>query len=404
MEKPINVCVTDDELRALRRRNEKLESLSDVGVALSGSFDIREILEKTRAAATGLVDGATIDVLYHGCDAINSRPLWCPAEPGDSNLKIADRLELISTPSASPPPGRLPLPITYRDRPLGVLFVEGEEPLESDTLRLLSTLTLQAATALGNIHLNQERIHFERLSAVGRMIGSVAHDLRSPLTALRGYAGMLANLDLDENERRAYGSYVTEECDRLDHMVEELLELTRGGTFERVPELLPLNPYLEAFADRLRTQFSERGVRVELSLEYPGAVLLDKPRMDRALWNVANNACQAMPDGGRLTIRTEARSDELVLSVEDEGTGIPETVQHRIFEPFFSYGKSTGIGLGMLIAKNIVQEHDGDVFVKSEPGAGTKVSFHLPLPSRVDEPTITAEAPRTQRFTEKKAE
>ena len=88
--------------------------------------------------------------------------------------------------------------------------------------------------------MTQERIHFERLSAVGRMIGSIVHDFRSPLTALRGFAGMLTNLELADRDRLAYGRYAVEECDRLNDMVQELLEFTRGGRFELVPTRLPV--------------------------------------------------------------------------------------------------------------------------------------------------------------------
>ncbi len=391
------------ELRTLQKRNELLESLSDVGVALAGSFDIRAILETTHDAASRLADAAAVDVLYLGCDAINSKSMWYPPEPSVSGLSQAARTDILTRFQAAPNEteefkeledgNHRCLPISYQSERLGCLFVAPLTDADTETERLLSILTLQAATALKNIHSSQERIHFERLSAIGSMIGSVVHDFRSPLTALRGYAGMLTNLNLNDSERAAYGRYVIEECDRLNYMVSELLEFTRGGGFELEPTSIRVRPFIEGLADRVRAHFGSRGVRVELDLDDTEELFVDKERMDRALWNIAANACQAMPEGGMVRIRVHGSDDAVTLSIEDEGGGIPEEVRHRIFEPFFSHGKAEGIGLGMLIARKIVEEHGGSIAVDSEEGVGTVVRFELPLP--VSEKAIAAATANT---------
>lgn len=398
------------ELRALQERNELLESLSDVGVALAGSFDIRAILETTHDAGRRLAKSVAIDVLYSGCDAINSRPMWYPDAPTDAGLNQSVRDELLARCESGTDDcldeveleNHRAFSIGYQNERLGYLFVarsEADDANEAsvDNAPLLSILTLQAATALRNIHSTQERIHFERLSAIGRMIGSVVHDFRSPLTALRGYAGMLTNLKLDDGERAAYGRYVIEECDRLNHMVNELLEFTRGGTFELEPSFIPARPFLDSIAGRLRAHFGARGIRVELDVDGSETIYVDKDRMDRAIWNVASNACQAMPDGGTVRIRVRAHPSSFAVSIEDEGTGIPEEVRHRIFEPFFSYGKSEGIGLGMLIAKKAAEDHGGTISVESEVGVGTKIHFELPTPDASESSPVEATTSNASR-------
>ncbi len=397
------------ELDGLRARNQLLESLSDVGVALAGSFDIQAILRKTREAAEQLTKGRTVEVLYKGCDAIHSRALWHPEQPSAGSMQRDERRRMLvrvsrdhdEVPTAFEHGSRLFLPIAYQTELLGLLILStgdgflAEGPgFHPEAKKLLSILCLQTATALRNIHLTQERIQFERLSAVGRMIGSIVHDFRSPLTALRGYAGMLTNLDLNKRERGAYGHSVIEECDRLNHMVDELLEFTRGGHFDLSPEWFRPAPYLGALAARLRAQFAERHIRVELELGYSGEIFGDKKRLDRALWNIAINACQAMSDGGQLILRSERAGDGVCLSVEDNGSGIPEEVQHRIFEPFFSYGKSEGIGLGMLIAQKVVEDHGGEITVESEEGVGTQVRLYLPV-GEPEQPTAVAASTKT---------
>jgi signal transduction histidine kinase len=381
-------------------RLELLELLTSAGVAMSGSFDIRDILNEIRSAASRILGRGPVEVLYCGRSSINSRPLWSPGEPFHASLSAEQREELerrlaMARPQEGPPEeilardsggGRGVLPLRHQDELLGVVFFARPEPLRAERTQLLGILAQQAATALRNIHLTQERIHFERLSTMGRMIGTIVHDLRSPLTALRGYASMMANLDLEEGERREYGGFLLDECDRLNHMVAELLEFTRGGRTELAPQWFPLADYLKEIAERLHRHYGSRGIRVDLRVDYDGEILADRSRLDRALWNLAANACQAMPGGGVLQLRARDVRGELRLEVEDEGSGIPEEIRHRIFEPFFSYGKSEGIGLGMATAKKIVEDHRGRIELGASSGTGALVVILLPIAGpRIDD-------------------
>jgi signal transduction histidine kinase len=372
-------------------RAERLELLSAAGVAMAGSFDLRDILKETHRAGSRLLGSVPLDVLYLGRDSIHSRSLWFPAEPGDGNLPAAER-ESLGRRLALPrpegpeallasviPPGRSALPFRYQEELLGVLFYRLPDDRCGESVKLLSLLAQHASIALRNVHLAQERIHFERLAAVGKMIGTIVHDFRGPLTALRGYAGMVAGLTLADAERRDYGRYMIEECDRLAHMVSELLEFTRGGRAELAPEPVDLADYLGNFAERLRRHYKDRGIVVELSSVRAPQIRVDRARLERALWNVATNACQAMSGGGILSIRVEKGAGEAIIEVEDQGCGIPEEIRHRVFEPFFSYGKSEGIGLGMVTARKIVEEHGGEIEIESRPERGTLVRFLLPV-------------------------
>ena len=121
--------------------------------------------------------------------------------------------------------------------------------------------------------------------------------------------------------------------------------------------------------------------------------------MMRAVLNVATNARQAIEGAGSFTIRSKRQSDQVVLEFEDNGSGIPAGVLHRIFEPFFSYGKAQGVGLGMSIIQKIVEEHGGETGVSSEAGVGTTVRFFLPIaePSTENVRPSTAELARGNR-------
>jgi signal transduction histidine kinase len=285
------------------------------------------------------------------------------------------------------------VPISQSGELLGLIVVKPARALDKDARGLISILSLQAATALRNIHLTQERIHFERFSAFGKMIGSLVHDFRSPLTAIRGYIGMLAGSDLIGNEREEYATLATEECGRLNAMIDELLEFARGGRTKLNLENVFLRNYFEDLKPAIEAHFNGDDIRFEMELNYDDSLYLDPARMNRAVLNVASNAGQAMNGRGAFLIRTEKRGNEVVIEFIDTGSGIPEEIRHRIFEPFFSYGKPQGIGLGMSITRKIVEEHGGKISLTSETGHGTRIRFVIPIvPASVEESRSTTRA------------
>ncbi len=385
---------------SLERRTSHLEALHRVGVALAGSFNIDSILSQIAAAAGELVGPVPIDVFYAGSTAINSKPKWYSSpSPNDlsdeSRQRLTKKVAQISSKGATDAfsfvthlesllrelpdgVGRHLLPISQNDEFLGTMIVKAHL-LDKEDRGLLSILCLQAATALANIHLTQQRIHAERLSAFGQMIGSLVHDFRSPLTAVRGYVGMLGQTDLQTFERERFSQLAVEECDRLNSMIAELLEFTRGGHASLDLHSISIADFLEGLMPAIKTHFQESPVRVVLDLEYNGLLHMDPGRMKRAVLNVASNASQAMNGKGEFVIRTACTENRVAVEFHDTGCGIPEEIRHRIFEPFFSYGKPQGIGLGMAITRKIIEEHGGEVELTSEAGKGTTVRFILPI-------------------------
>ncbi|MFQ5791913.1 MAG: histidine kinase dimerization/phospho-acceptor domain-containing protein, partial [Acidobacteriota bacterium] len=349
-----------EKQRALERKNAHLEALHTVGVGLASTFDIDSILQRIQRAVTRLIGDGPIDVFYSGSRRINARPRWLPASPLPGNLSADTRRELenklatmsLSQLSLSPDGPELRLiPIARHDEILGLVVVRAERALGKEDLDLLSILSLQAATALHNIHLNQGRLHLERLSAFGTMIGSLVHDFRSPLTAVRGYAGMLNSSTLRREDREEYTARIKEECDRLNGMINELLEFTRSGRSQLVRRHIRAGTFLADLNQTIAAHCKDQQIEFELELGHDGPLFIDPARMSRAVLNVVSNACQAMNGKGRLVLRTYRAEDRVVLEFEDEGCGIPEEIRHRIFEPFFSYRKAQGIGLGMAITR-----------------------------------------------------
>jgi signal transduction histidine kinase len=400
--------------RALERRNAHLEALHRNGLVLASSFEIEFILRHIAQAASLLVGDAAVEVFYAGSRVVNALPRWYPDPPEPGHLPLRGRERLAAVLARQDPghasndsegsvdlpelglPDRAVIPIERQNETLGLIVVGPPAPLDKEQLELLTILTLQAGTSLHNIHLTQERIHSERLSAIGRMIGSVVHDLRNPITAARGYAGMLAAAELPAELRAQYARFILEECDRLGKMSEDLLDFTRVGQGKLNRRWLDLNEYLGEIARQLETQFKDTSrsedtaVKLEMELGYSGPLFADPDKLTRAILNVATNARQAMPGGGTFSLRSERRGNRVRLWFADTGTGIPAGIKHRIFEPFFTHGKTQGVGLGTSIAKKIVEDHGGEIHLESQEGVGTIVEFSLPLEPAGAPPLLTA--------------
>ncbi|RYZ38273.1 MAG: hypothetical protein EOO72_09930 [Myxococcaceae bacterium] len=175
---------------------------------------------------------------------------------------------------------------------------------------------------------------------------------------------------------------VAEESDRLNRMVADLLDFTRPRNPVLQPEDL-LRVLQDAFEAARAQALTERPVYISVEVE-PGlsAVPMDRRQIRQALFNVAVNAIQAMPQGGEVWVHarrdTHGGREQLRIDVMDQGPGIPAELLHRVFEPFFTT-KAQGTGLGLAVVKRILEEHRGEIAVESAPGRGTTFTFWLPL-------------------------
>ena len=255
----------------------------------------------------------------------------------------------------------------------------------------------------------------ERLAAVGRLSAAIAHEIRNPLASITGSVQVLrSELDLSQEDDELMG-LIEREADRLGHLVTDFLHLTRGAQ----PDLRPgtVARLVQETVQLTQSKGIADGISIESDLDYDPTVRIDDDRMRQVLWNLLNNACQAMKGGGTLTIRTErvtaddlgqpiedsfvgswsraAADDEsnavhlmpgegaLRLLVEDTGAGISDEELGHIFDPFFTT-RSGGTGLGLAIVARIVQAHGGVITVQSQPGTGTRFALWLPVVEESD--------------------
>jgi signal transduction histidine kinase len=222
---------------------------------------------------------------------------------------------------------------------------------------------------------HNDLIRAERLSTLGKFSSMIIHDLRNPISIIRAYAEALT-MARDAEAKTAMASKLLAETDRLNRMVGELLDYTRGNI------RLNLGPVrLHDMFERLREQFERGGGKI--ALEFDNAVgaplLLDSDRVYRVLANLLDNGRKAMRHRGVLKIRAYVEETQAVVEVADTGEGMDEETRARLFEPFFSASSAGGTGLGMLVVQNVVEAHGGSVEVESERGVGTTVKVSFPL-------------------------
>jgi PAS domain S-box-containing protein len=227
----------------------------------------------------------------------------------------------------------------------------------------------------------EERLHKTFISVV-------SHELKTPVSIIKGYAGTLQRRDADWPliVQREYLAVIEEEADRLTELIDNLLEASRlqSGAFKlELSDAIALHRLAEETARKFSSQSERHTFKLEFPANFP-TVRGDERRLVQVLNNLINNAIKYAPDGGEITIRGEVYGDDVMVSVRDEGIGIPEHEHHRIFQQFSrldnALSRSTeGAGLGLFLTKAIVEAHDGRIWFQSnENEPGTTFTFCLP--------------------------
>ncbi|MFE4427997.1 PAS domain S-box protein [Peribacillus butanolivorans] len=223
----------------------------------------------------------------------------------------------------------------------------------------------------------EEMLHRQdKLAAVGQLAAGVAHEIRNPLTSMKGYTEYLQLDEKDEN-RLEYLGIIMDEINRVNEIVEEFLELSKPQPL--ILETKNIVPIIQNVLSL--TEFDARKKNVILFFDcYHKEILIrcDENRLKQVLLNFVINGIEAMPDGGEIKVVTELKEEKVHISIIDTGVGMPPDQLRRIGEPFFTTKKS-GNGLGLMISFKIIESHLGRVFVESEVNKGTVFNIVLPM-------------------------
>jgi signal transduction histidine kinase len=217
-------------------------------------------------------------------------------------------------------------------------------------------------------------------------ISVVSHELKTPVALIKGYADTLRRKDArwDPDTMQESLTVIVEEADRLNQMIDNLLDASRlqAGALPLEMDQVAIDALAERVARLFRTQTEAHEIVVRFPADFP-VVMGDMGRLEQVLNNLVSNAIKYSPDGGTIELSGRALPNEVIVTVSDTGVGIPLEEQAHVFERFFRGGwerdqNTPGAGLGLYLAKAIVEAHDGRIWVESHPGEGAAFSFAIP--------------------------
>jgi two-component system sensor histidine kinase KdpD len=275
---------------------------------------------------------------------------------------------------------------------VGVLGVEspsGEALATPEQLHLLETFAAQTALAIERVALVEEaqqaRLRSEADRLRNSLLSAVSHDLRTPLATITGSASALVEQEsvLDPPARRELAHAIQEEADRLNRLVHNLLEMTRleaGGIRVR-KDWEPLEEVIGSALARVEKRLGQRRVDVRLPTDLP-LVPLDPLLVEQVLINLFDNAIKYTPEDTPVEVTASAGAGAVTVTVADRGPGFAPGEEARVFEKFYrgeAAGTRSGAGLGLAIARGIVEVHGGRIVAEPRPGCGALFRFTLPL-------------------------
>jgi signal transduction histidine kinase len=375
----VRVLIVDDEQESLNLLNRTLRGLYETSLARDGQEGLRS-LEKNPVAAVisdQRMPGMT------GVEFLAEASRRCPHTQRILLTGYTEVEGIIDAINAGHVFGYLSKP-WHPDDLLATLrrAVETHQLLK-DKDRLLSDLQEKNEELKRLLEqtrrLEVEKIQAERWTALGKLAGMVAHDLRNPLTAIQCQAGLLRDEAVAGANKDRSVRAILDQVRRLGHTIDELLLFATPKD-----ERSSLRPYeLSALVASVQEAFSLRceakGVRLETGLEYEGTLWMRPPQVYRVLENIVKNALDAVGERGEVLIASErVKGEEVVIRVADSGSGVPDSIRGSLFEPFVTRDKPGGTGLGLAIVKKIVCEHGGRVW--EAPWRLKGACFHLAFP------------------------
>jgi two-component system sensor histidine kinase HydH len=235
-------------------------------------------------------------------------------------------------------------------------------------------------------HLKKEMERSQRLASVGSLAAGIAHEIRNPLSSIKGFATFFKERYRDNPEDQKTAEIMIQEVERLNRVIGQLLEFARPMEMKR--QWTSIQEVIRHTLRMIEGQAKAKNVAIRTDLpQHIGNIFIDSDKITQVLLNLYLNGMEAMEEGGALTIAVLPYESRMVrIDVSDTGKGIDEKDLARIFDPYFTT-RSSGTGIGLAIVHKIIESHDGELRVTSEPGKGTTVSVFLPTGA----PSVTNE-------------
>ncbi len=247
-----------------------------------------------------------------------------------------------------------------------------------EDLAFMQIIGAQIFSLIMRKQLIEEKKRSENLAAIGQVASTIIHDLKNPISAIIGCAELLGSRDqMSEQQVERVCTIIRNQANRCITMVEELLSVARGEKKFRF-EILPLNEVLSEIEFMLQAETERHKIDLRTDFTYQGLVRVDKAKLMRVIFNLTNNALEILKADGQISIESYAvDSDWVEIVITDNGPGIPAELALTLFQPFATFGKSKGTGLGLYIAREIINDHGGTIRLDREHTTGARFVIRL---------------------------
>ncbi|MCA9917088.1 MAG: GAF domain-containing protein [Anaerolineales bacterium] len=406
-----------------QRRLRDMSALVDMAKQVTGNLKLQYVLQTTVEILQGLMNAraSTITMLTDDGEglvvkaAVGINPEFMNArmQLGESiSGVVVQNAEMVYIRDSYTDPdflffddvvrSLLVVPLMVRDKPVGTLTIDSDRPhafTESD-MQLMTIAAAQVSVAISNARLFEEleeraaelAVAYDELKESDRLkdelVQNVSHELRTPLTFVKGYVDLLMDGDkgLLTPEQQEYLQIVSDKTDDITRIIEDIITLQRIDSGNLQMEVMPMADLLKTAVANHRIVADKKGLSITCTIEegQKGLVRIDKGRMNQVLDNLIGNAFKFSPDGGTIHLSMLEEEDEVLVSVVDEGIGMPAEKHQRIFERFYQIDGSSrrrfgGTGIGLAIVKRIIDAHEGKIWVESEIDKGSAFFFTLPI-------------------------
>ncbi len=271
------------------------------------------------------------------------------------------------------------IPLLAQKEVLGEIILDNaitRQPIQSRDIELASICGLNAGNYIYTSNLQKRIVDMKRVAAMGEMAMFVTHQLRNPLVTIGGFSDQLLDSKTSERKKKRNLHIIRSEIRRLEKILLRLTQFLRIDIKEKVP--VSIREMFKLVVNAVKAQATQARVTITTEIETGlNIIFCDPIHMGEALRNVVDNALDALPDGGEIHLRAYRENEDwAVISIQDTGKGIPDSIKAKIFETFAST-KEKGMGLGLAYVKRVIDACGGKIEVESEEGKGTTFKLHF---------------------------
>jgi signal transduction histidine kinase/putative methionine-R-sulfoxide reductase with GAF domain len=270
-------------------------------------------------------------------------------------------------------------PLVSENRVIGFLILmnkAGEHTFFSSAeQRIMDSIAGQMARGIDNYRLREEKTKADRLATIGNMMSTIVHDLRTPMSNILGFVDLMQE-EKQPGTRQEYADIINQQIKSLTSMTTDVLDFAKGKT-TILPRKYPVDKLVKDFVKYFEDDIKRKGYNFEWSINTASMIYVDPEKINRIFMNIMKNALEAMKPGGTFSLHAGEQNGQVLFSLQDTGSGIPDEIKDKLFGSFVTSGKEGGTGLGLAIVKKVIDEHKGRIEVETAKGVGTTFKIYF---------------------------